>query len=121
MLSRVDCATLDLYNVCVQLVKGGRMPDSYVTTYSKARATLAALCDQVVSSREPVLIRRRGKEDVALVSAEELASLRETAHLLRSPANARRLLTSILRAQQQELPPSSIDELRRELGLGKEN
>jgi antitoxin YefM len=93
------------------------MAGTHVTTYSKARATLAALCDEVASTREPVLIRRRGKEDVALISAEELSSLRETAHLLRSPANARRLLTALLRAQRAELPPSSVDELRRELGL----
>ena len=56
-----------------------------VTTYTKARAALAKLCDEVASTREPVIIRRRGAEDVALVSAEELASLSETAHLLRSP------------------------------------
>ena len=52
-----------------------------VTTYTNARATFAKLCDQVASTREPVIIRRRGGEDVALVSAEELASLIETAHL----------------------------------------
>jgi antitoxin YefM len=95
------------------------MTTPHVTSYSKARATLAALCDEVASTREPVLIRRRGKADVALVSADELASLAETAHLLRSPANARRLLTALLRAQKRELPPSSVEKLRREMGLGK--
>jgi antitoxin YefM len=91
-----------------------------VTTYTNARATLAALCDEVSSTREPVIIRRRGAEDVALVSADELESLLETAHLLRSPKNATRLLEAIARAQSQELPPSTVAELRRELGLGKE-
>ena len=61
------------------------------TTYTRARAALAALCDEVVENREPVIIRRRGKEDVALVAAAELRSLLETAHLTASPANARRL------------------------------
>ena len=87
------------------------------TTYTQARAALATLCDRVASTREPVIIRRRNAEDVALVSAEELSSLMETAHLLRSPKNAQRLLAALARAQNQELPPSSVDQLRRELGL----
>jgi antitoxin YefM len=90
-----------------------------VTTYTDARARLAALCDHVASSREVVIIRRRSAEDVALVSAEELESLLETAHLLRSPRNAQRLLSAIRRAQAQETPPSSVAELREKLGLEK--
>ena len=93
-----------------------------ITTYTQARAALASLCDEVASTREPVIIRRRNAEDVALVSADELASLLETAHLLRSPKNAQRLLAAINRAQSQELSPTSVEELRRELGLvEKEN
>ena len=91
-----------------------------ITTYTKARANLAALCDEVAATREPVIIRRRNAEDVALISADELASLMETAHLLRSPRNARRLLDALVRAQSGELPPSSVEDLRRELGLGEE-
>ena len=90
-----------------------------VTTYTNARATLAALCDQVASTREPVIIRRRDAEDVALVSAAELESLIETAHLLRSPKNTERLLAALARARSRALPPSSIEELRNELGLGQ--
>ena len=45
-----------------------------------------------MASREPVIIHRRGAEDVALVNAAELRSLTETAHLLRSPKNAQRLI-----------------------------
>ena len=91
-----------------------------ITTYTQARAALASLCDEVASTREPVIIRRRNAEDVALVSADELASLLETAHLLRSPKNAHRLLTAINRAQSRELSPASVEELRRELGLVEE-
>lgn len=91
-----------------------------VVSYTRARANLASLCDQVASTREPVLIRRRNAQDVAIVSAEELAGLQETAHLLRSPANARRLLTALTRAQDDELPANSVAELRRDLGLGEE-
>ena len=91
-----------------------------VTTYTKARATLAALCEEVSSTREPVIIRRRNAADVALVSADELESLLETAHLMRSPKNAERLLAALSRAQTSKLPPSTIEDLRKELGLGQE-
>ena len=89
------------------------------TTYTNARAHLAALCDQVASSHEPIVIRRRGAKDVALVDAAELRSLTETAHLLRSPKNARRLIAALLRARGQHLPTETIETLRREFGLGK--
>ncbi len=90
-----------------------------VTTYTDARARLAALCDHVASSREAVIIKRRSAEDVALVSAEELESLLETAHLLRSPRNAQRLLSALRRAHAQTTPSSSVAQLRKSLGLGK--
>jgi antitoxin YefM len=67
------------------------MTDTHATTYTQARENLAALCDAVTGNRETVLIRRRGKEDVAMIAASELRSLVETAHLAASPANARRL------------------------------
>jgi antitoxin YefM len=88
------------------------------TTYSKARANLAALLDRVTADRGIVIITRRGREDVALVAASELSSLLETAHLLRSPKNAQRLLTALNRAKSKRLKPQSIEELRREMGLG---
>ena len=91
-----------------------------VTTYSAARATLAALCDEAVSTREPVIIRRRNAGDVALVAADELESLMEAAHLLRAPKNAERLLTALARAQNQDTGPSTVDQLRETLGLGQE-
>jgi antitoxin YefM len=88
------------------------------TTYTHARANLAALCDEVTSTREPIVIHRRGSEDVMLVAATELRSLMETAHLLRSPKNAQRLLTALVRAQNQELAPETVDSLRREFDFG---
>jgi antitoxin YefM len=89
------------------------------TTYTHARAHLAALCEQAASSREPVIIHRRGAEDVALVNAAELRSLTETAHLLRSPKNAQRLITAIVRARGKGLSPETIETLRREFDLGQ--
>jgi antitoxin YefM len=87
------------------------------TTYTHARANLATLCDEVTANREVVIIHRRGAEDVALISAADLASLMETAHLLRSPKNAERLLTALARAQRRRSSPQSVEELRREVGL----
>lgn len=65
------------------------------TTYSDARARLAQIWDGVEDSREEALLTRRGHEDMALIPADELRSLRETAYLLRSPENARRLLAAL--------------------------
>jgi antitoxin YefM len=87
------------------------------TTYTQARATFAKLCDRVVTTQEPIIIHRRHAADVALVALDELEGLLETAHLLRSPKNARRLLTALNRARKEEGHPSSPEKLRRELGL----
>ncbi len=87
------------------------------TTYTQARAGLAALLKQVTANREVVIIRRRGAEDVALISAAELSSLMETAHLLHSPKNAARLLVALERAQRREVSPQSLEQLQREVGL----
>jgi antitoxin YefM len=88
------------------------------TTYTNARARLASLIDEVTKNREVVIIQRRGGEDVAMISADELAGILETAHLLRSPANAERLLAALDRARKGSGTPQTIDELRSEVGLG---
>ena len=90
------------------------------TTYTKARERLAALMDQVTDTREPVLIRRRGREPVALIAADELAGWLETAHLLRSPNNARRILEASRRAARGEGEAMDVDALRLRLGLARE-
>jgi len=72
------------------------------TTYAHAREHFASLCDSVAETREAVIIHRRGAPDVALVAADELASLTETAHLLRSPKNARRLIRALQRADRND-------------------
>ncbi len=87
------------------------------TTYTKARATLASLCDEVAETREPCVIERRNGENVALISEAELNSLLETAHLLRSPKNAARLAAALERAKHDAPVPSSLSELRKSLGL----
>jgi antitoxin YefM len=87
------------------------------TTYTSLRENLASVLDRVVADQEVVIVHRRGAEDVALVPATELAGLMETAHLLRSPRNARRLMTALRRAQAGKDKSTSIKQLRRDAGL----
>lgn len=87
------------------------------TTYTNLREQLATVLDKVVDDQEVVIVRRRGARDVALVPADELAGLMETAHLLRSPKNARRLLTALRRAERAKGRPETVEKLRRSLGV----
>ncbi len=69
-------------------------------TYSESRARYAEVLDAVENDAEPVIITRAGHPNVVIVSQREYDSLMETAYLLRSPANARRLLAAIDRLEQ---------------------
>lgn len=91
----------------------------FQTTYSNARANFASLCDEVTENREIVVISRRKGGSVAMIAADELESLIETTHLLRSPANAERLLSALDRALKREGEPSSLEILRQESGIEK--
>jgi antitoxin YefM len=71
-------------------------------SYSHLREHLAEVWDEVENTQEPVIVSRRGHQDMAILPADELESLRETAHLMRSPRNARRLLEAIARANTGE-------------------
>jgi antitoxin YefM len=70
-------------------------------SYTESRAKYAEVLDAVVSDREEVVITRAGHEPVVIVSLEDFESLRETAYLMRSPANARRLLDAMERLEAQ--------------------
>jgi antitoxin YefM len=87
-------------------------------TYTRARENFAEVLDRVENDQEDVIITRKGHEDVALVSAAELASLRETAHLMRSPRNAIRLLQALQRANSGKAGEThDLDALAEQLGL----
>ncbi|MDP2998638.1 MAG: type II toxin-antitoxin system prevent-host-death family antitoxin [Bryobacterales bacterium] len=86
-------------------------------TYTSLRENLASVLDRVIQDQDVAIVRRRGSPDVAMVSAAELAGLVETAHLLRSPKNAKRLLKALRRAERGEGKPGTIDKLQREVGL----
>ena len=64
-------------------------------TYSNARANFASTMDKVCQEHEPLIITRNGEQSVVMLSLEDFKSLEETAYLLRSPANAKRLMKSI--------------------------
>ena len=68
-------------------------------TYSESRAKYAETLNAVVDDREAVVITRAGHEPVVIVSLDDYESLKESAYLLRSPENARRLLASIGRLE----------------------
>ena len=87
------------------------------TTYTQLRVKLAAVLDRVVEEQEVVIVRRKRGGDVALVPAAELASIMETAHLLRSPKNASRLLRALRRAEKGSGKPETLAKLRREMKL----
>ena len=68
-------------------------------SYSESRARYAEVLDGVINDREEVVITRAGHESVVIVSLADYESLRETAYLMRSPANARRLLDAMERLE----------------------
>jgi antitoxin YefM len=88
------------------------------TTYTNLRQSLASVLDRVADDHEVVIIRRKGEKTVAMVPADELIGLMETAHLLRSPKNAQRLLSALRRAVGRKGKPEPLEKLRREMGLG---
>jgi antitoxin YefM len=88
------------------------------TTYTNLRQSLASVLDRVADDHEVVIVRRRGERKVAMVPADELMGLMETAHLLRSSKNAQRLLTALRRAVGRKSKPEHLEKLRLEMGLG---
>jgi antitoxin YefM len=87
------------------------------TTYTQLRDKLASVLDRVTAEQEVVIVRRKGSRDVALIPADELTAIMETAHLLRSPKNASRLLRAFRRAEKGLGKPEPLDKLRREMKI----
>ena len=81
--------------------------------YTYTRENLAQVMERLVSERDVAVISRRGHEDVAMLPADELRSLQETAYLLRSPANAARLLKAINDSLGMSLPRNAAVQLDR--------
>jgi antitoxin YefM len=86
-------------------------------SYSELRKKLKTACDQVCDSHEPLLIKRRSGGDVVLLAKEDYEALEETAYLLSSPENARRLLEALRRRTEDRSVFASIDALKHEVGV----
>jgi len=80
-------------------------------TYTAARESLASTMDRVCRDHDPVIITRNRDQAVVMMSLEDYESLQETAYLLRSPANARRLLESIAELNNGKGVTKSLDDL----------
>ncbi len=89
-------------------------------SYTEARERLAELWDRALSDREPIRLTRRGADPVVLLAADEYDGLVTTAHLLRSPANAARLLAALERARAGVDTPRSLADLRADLDRAEE-
>ncbi len=72
------------------------------TNYTNLRQNLASILDEVIDDSGCVIVSRTGKEDVAIIAASELYNMMETLHLLKSPANAKRLFAAMERADEIE-------------------
>ena len=68
-------------------------------TYSEARSKLAKTMEKVCDDHAPVIITRKSAASVVMISLEDYEALEETAYLLRSPKNVRRLLESVAELQ----------------------
>ncbi len=81
------------------------------TSYSDLRKNLAAALDAVTADHEPIVItRERGKPAAVLMSLEDFASYEETRYLLRSPANAERLMASVAELEDGKGKARALDE-----------
>lgn len=87
------------------------------TTYTQVREKLASTLEDVADNNTIVVIKRKGGKDVALIAADELSSLMETVHVLRSPANARRLFDALEQSRHHTTAPMSVDELLENIGV----
>jgi antitoxin YefM len=87
-----------------------KKPPRRHVTYTDFRERLAAYMDQVWDSRAPLHVTRQGGRSVVVISEEEFEGWMETVHLLRSPANARRLLESIAAANSGKLEERTLIE-----------
>ncbi|MBN8980531.1 MAG: type II toxin-antitoxin system Phd/YefM family antitoxin [Rhizobiales bacterium] len=79
-------------------------------TYSELRNNLSSYMDDVCDSRAPLVVTRQNARAVVMVSEEDYESLMETVHLLRSPANAERLLRSMNDADKSKMTKRTLLE-----------
>ena len=86
-------------------------------SYSQARQNFKVFLDRAAEDGETIVVKRRNGGDVAMIAADELSSILETAHLLRSPANAKRLSAALKRARAGTGRKLTLRQLRSVAGL----
>lgn len=94
---------------------------SEAINHTNLRQNLASILDEAIADRNVIIVTRQGKEDVAILAADELSNILETLHLFRSPANAQKLIAAMERADaitnEAESKSESLAELCQELDL----
>ncbi|MEG4345783.1 type II toxin-antitoxin system Phd/YefM family antitoxin [Microcoleus sp. A003_D6] len=90
-------------------------------TSAEAKTNLDKICDRAVETGEVIVITRPNDKNAVLISEAELESLLETLYLLRSPANATRLLTALKRAKSRVIQPQTLDEICKKFGINEED
>lgn len=86
--------------------------------YDQALNQFSEICDRVIAESNYVILERDNQENVAVISAQELSSLLETLHLLKSPKNAIRLFEALEEADSRTVLPKTLNQFRQEVGLG---
>ena len=90
-----------------------------VISYSEARANLKSVMDRVVADKTEIIVTRQKAEAVVILSLSEWNSMVETAHLLSSPVNAKRLRRSIEQMKSRKGGTSATSLIREEILLGR--
>ena len=90
------------------------------TTYDRVCKNFEQIYDEVISTREPVVVSREGYESVSVIPTDEVNRMIETIYLFQSQENAIRLLDSLKRAKKRTNKPQTLDELRKNFGLIEE-
>ena len=91
-----------------------------ITSPTDARNNFFKLLDLVTQNNQVYIINRRDGENVALITESDLRSLVETVYLLKTPANANRLLDAIEESKNGKIESQTIAELQQELGIEQE-
>jgi len=89
-------------------------------TYNQSCKNFEQIYDEVISTREPVVVSREGCESVSVIPRDELNRMIETIYLFQSHENAIRLLDALQRAKKRTNKPQTLDELRKNFGLIEE-
>jgi antitoxin YefM len=81
-----------------------------VVSLTEARTNLKAVFDSVYIDHEEVIIHRKGRENVVMISMDEYNSMKETSYLLSSPKNKERLLSSLKHAREGKVKEKELIE-----------